>query len=401
VLLSLLLAGADPAALLTPPPAEPAPGARPPSTGARGSRQRRAKTLTVDCHGGADYVDINDALHDARSGDTITVAPCTYYGSIEFGGRSVTITSTDGAAVTTILASPGEPVVTVDDGEGSGTILAGFTLSGGGGPLVPAIDNEFSSLTLRDDIVTGNVGPNTVYSHGGHLLLEHTTLQDNTATDGQVIRARRGAIVLKDSTVVCGAVGIGYIGEHGASIIDGSTFVCPGAIAVEIYHNPGRVQRSVLDGLLYIENETTDSETSVAEGDVLLAGASVYDAALTVRNSVSTAGLSASYAVLVVEASVVTGAECGITSSRSSVSTRSDIFWGNTADACGMATPVGTNGTTSVDPKFVDAAAHDFHLAATSPALNAGPTDAGYADPDGTRNDIGAYGGPLSLGGGW
>tara|TARA_Y100001968_G_scaffold304863_1_gene320242 strand:+ start:597 stop:1775 length:1179 start_codon:yes stop_codon:yes gene_type:complete len=45
------------------------------------------------------------------------------------------------------------------------------------------------------------------------------------------------------------------------------------------------------------------------------------------------------------------------------------------------------------DPKFTDLANGDYTLASDSPAINAGPPDAQYKDRDGTRNDIGMYGG--------
>jgi len=45
------------------------------------------------------------------------------------------------------------------------------------------------------------------------------------------------------------------------------------------------------------------------------------------------------------------------------------------------------------DPKFVDWENGDYRLQPTSPAINAGPPDPQYNDRDGTRNDIGMYGG--------
>jgi hypothetical protein len=41
------------------------------------------------------------------------------------------------------------------------------------------------------------------------------------------------------------------------------------------------------------------------------------------------------------------------------------------------------------DPKFTA----DYNLQATSPAINAGPPDPQYNDRDGSRNDIGMFGG--------
>src|SRR5688572_29767633 len=133
------------------------------------------RTLTVDCNGSGRYPSILAALDDARSGDVISVAPCTYEGSIHFKGKSVTIQSTAGPGVTTIVGTPGEPVVKVNDGEGRGTVVAGFTLTGGGGDAERSIEVQFSSLVLRDDIVTGNTGTETLYSNAGHVIVERTT----------------------------------------------------------------------------------------------------------------------------------------------------------------------------------------------------------------------------------
>ncbi len=46
------------------------------------------------------------------------------------------------------------------------------------------------------------------------------------------------------------------------------------------------------------------------------------------------------------------------------------------------------------NPDFVDEPIFDFHLFWTSPAINTGVPDEDYDDPDDSRNDIGAFGGP-------
>jgi hypothetical protein len=48
----------------------------------------------------------------------------------------------------------------------------------------------------------------------------------------------------------------------------------------------------------------------------------------------------------------------------------------------------------TMDPRFTNTAAKDFTLRAGSPGLDAGPL--GTTDPDGTRADLGAFGGPLA-----
>jgi len=53
-------------------------------------------------------------------------------------------------------------------------------------------------------------------------------------------------------------------------------------------------------------------------------------------------------------------------------------------------------GALSVNPRFVDAGQGDYHLQPDSRCINAGDPDPAYNDRDGSRNDMGAYGGPYA-----
>jgi hypothetical protein len=50
----------------------------------------------------------------------------------------------------------------------------------------------------------------------------------------------------------------------------------------------------------------------------------------------------------------------------------------------------------ALDPLFVNAAQNDVHLALHSPGIDRGDPQPALSDPDGSRNDRGAYGGPLA-----
>ncbi|MBI4354659.1 MAG: right-handed parallel beta-helix repeat-containing protein, partial [Candidatus Omnitrophica bacterium] len=76
-------------------------------------------------------------------------------------------------------------------------------------------------------------------------------------------------------------------------------------------------------------------------------------------------------------------------------------FWDHGVRPAGWPIQIGSGVNTNpnadpgidADPKFVSADRGDYHLQPNSPCINAGHPDAKYNDKDGSRNDMGIYGG--------
>lgn len=96
----------------------------------------QASTIYVDDDGPADFNSIQVAIDEAAEGDEIVVAPGTYYENIVFGGKDITLRSTDPmnadvVAKTVINGTFGGSVVTFSGMESANCMLSGFTVTGG------------------------------------------------------------------------------------------------------------------------------------------------------------------------------------------------------------------------------------------------------------------------------
>jgi hypothetical protein len=147
-----------------------------------------ATTWIVDAAGGGDYTSIQAAIDAAQSGEEIAVVPGTYLEAIDFKGKAVRLYGTAGADSTTIDGTGHPHVVQCINGEGPGTILEGFKITGGnaegyidscGGGLF----SDNSSPTVTRCSFVGNIAR---YGGGicGDALVSECLFSNNSAQTG-------------------------------------------------------------------------------------------------------------------------------------------------------------------------------------------------------------------------
>ncbi|NIS51695.1 MAG: hypothetical protein GWN67_11410 [Phycisphaerae bacterium] len=156
------------------------------------------------------YPTIQAGIDAAVDGDTVVVAQGTYFENVDFGGKSITVTST----------APNEPAATVIDAAGSGTVvtfpdvasancvLAGFTVThgdtsvNGGGMLCLNGSIEINNCIISDNSATENGGG--IYIKLANLTLNGCVLSRNSAygvgnlAGGGGIFTRYGGLILTD-----------------------------------------------------------------------------------------------------------------------------------------------------------------------------------------------------------
>jgi len=338
------------------------------------------------------YTTIQSAINAAVNGDTVLVEPGTYFENINFRGKHIVVTSRfylnnelSYIASTVINGStPTNPdsasTVIIGSGADSTTVLQGFKITGGtgtkwtdehgagiyreGGGVLIAL----SSPVIRFNIITNNNSMNITGVNG---------------TGGGGIRSGDGKPSILNNIIM------NNTGRYGAGIVLNYT----GAAVKNniIYGNS--MSSTYSSGSAIWANNFLGTSKNLIENNTIVGNSAVN----------GTAGILSIYSA--------------------NLTIRNNIIWGNTSPgntqilASGGGTVTVTYndvqngyagaGNINIYPQFTDS---NYVLLNGSPCIDAGDSSAIYNDPfdpgnptnakfpsKGTlRNDMGAYGGPLS-----
>ena len=371
---------------------------------------------------------IQDAINAATEGDIIVVAPGTYLETIDFLGKGITLRSSDGPSGTTIDGGGNGSVVQCVNGEGSDTILEGFTITGGNADTGGGMLNIGSSPTIINCIFTNNHAGDRgggMYNREGNPTIIASTFDTNSAVEmgggmfNLLARPTVRECLFTNNFSNKGAGMRNYINSH--AIVTNSVFSHNHA-GEEGGGMDNRKNSNVVVTACIFEGNTAGSGgggmhnyvgkaeatgnpiiiNSLFIGNSAPSGAGIRnnDPDPTIINTTIAynegAGISSrNGSAPIIENSIVWGNSGGSfdgTSSRFSVVSYSDIEGGFD----GME-------NLNVDPLFVNPAGNDYHLAIDSPVINAGnnnapyPEDFLYFDIEGNSRfiggtvDMGAY----------
>lgn len=141
-----------------------------------------------------DCATIQGAIDASANGDMVIVRPGTYVENIRFYGKEITLTSEQGAAVTTIDGNQYSSVVTFKDGETRNSVLSGFTITNGYATRGGGIFIDSASPTINFNAISFNSsneigGGIHVRDANSAPKIKENTISDNSAERGGAIGA--------------------------------------------------------------------------------------------------------------------------------------------------------------------------------------------------------------------
>jgi parallel beta-helix repeat protein len=307
----------------------------------------------------SEYAKIQSAITAAVDGDTVLVASGTYVENLNLNGKRILLTSEGGRGVTTVKATAGSaPVITLTSGEDTMTVIDGLGIDGDG--RVQGVFCENSSATIQNCDIHNCA---TSYDGGGmYFNLSAAKVRFNLIHDNYA-PATGGGICVRGETVGEFEIANNHIYS---TLGTAEAIGCLYSTNLYIHHNvlsfnvgsswaaSGVYLNAVGDNVRIVNNTIMNN----SHGIVPYGGSQP----LVMNNIVGNSSVS--------------GIPSGLTNSD-----YNDV-WQNVAD-----NNPGPHGI-SIDPQFTDST---YHLMLLSPCINAGNPDPIYNDPNGSRNDIGAF----------
>lgn len=362
-----------------------------------------------------DYSTIQAAINAAKPTDTVLVGPGTYYEwAIDFKGKAITVTSSDGPEKTIIDANGRDSVVRFHRGETRYTVLSGFTLQNGSASQYPmnggGVQIDGAGPTIRGNVIRNNraCSGSGISAERSFALIEGNHIHHNTQEPcveentggGLLIGERDGeySVDVDDNIIEynsagmdgggIGMVGGGYPRFANNTIRFNTAGGRGGGVSVDIASTPTFVNNAVYGNTSavgggialfvaagdfggYYSNNTVADNQAVRASELYTTG---FAASVRFKNNIFFTSKGTNSIVCDDLYQIV-----------SPMFRHNDVHATNGASVGGVCavTPGGSTNM-AVDPKFTGTGkgVRAYELAAGSPAIDAGEKPDSYVDHD-------------------
>ena len=355
------------------------------------------------------YVDLETAYYTKfiDNGDSIVFRPGFYPGNHDLLGKDVLITSTHGPIITVLIGiTTQQSVISINRGRLDGLgVQNGTGFSGGGvwagGTAVVANCFIKNNLAVEDPTANMQIYPS---GHGGGIFITDTAI----VTDCKIVnnRARRGGggvamdkFAIMENSILFGNSNLSApLSEPPYS--GGGVFISDHSFGVVVSNCRFTRNRTLgIGGGVYVDGNTTISNCIFNYNNARVGGGGF---ALVAGNSMDLVNCTfyRNSASQNDHYSIISFGDLNILNcivSRGALVDRvNNKFYSinSTYSLIQEVTVVGGTGNIVSNPLFVDPENSNFRLEAESPAINAGHPGNEYKDSNGSRNDMGAFGGP-------
>lgn len=302
------------------------------------------------------YPSIQAGIAAAKDGGTVLVGAGTYAENIDFLNKAIDVISAKGPAVTVIEGSNKGYAVTIENDYSRPSVpqsLQGFTIRNGNG----GVSLQAASPTIRGNVFESNVG-SAIYGLSSSPLIEQNIFRNNACDDEY---STEGIVLLSSSD---------------PSLIVDNLFYNNSCCAIGIGCFSNQLQQ-VMNNTI-VGNRCGIGINGVCSDDVY-PGSGIVANNIIVGNKVGLQTMST---------------ELG------STAWQNNLVYGNNLDYHWVTDQTGINGNISADPCFIDDDKNNYHLSATSPAIDSGSASSaslsamdfdGNPRTYGSKVDIGAY----------
>lgn len=281
----------------------------------------------------ADYPTIQAAINAAVAGDTVLVSPGSYPERLNYDGKAITVISEGGPAATIIDGGNSGNVLVFDSGEGPAARLEGFTIKNGRASFGAGIDILAASPSIVGNIFDTNTQTSGGYGaaiggNGSSALIERNIFRNNSC----------------DTQHLSGVI----------TFVNGSS---PDIVNNLIVDNPCRAITMTLpsgNSPQVSNNTIVGNRTGIKVSAQVNSTLHLYQNNILAGNAVGfeiTNGTPANHPLF-----------------------KNNLVFNNTSNYVGVADQTGINGNLSADPLFVAPTTGNYHIAAGSPAVDAGAT---------------------------